>query len=76
MAVLITAVQFIAGCLTLGFGLFLVAWVIHDLNRDGFLPLANARSMISLGGARTVTAFGGAFLLAAGAYAARLAVPV
>ena len=76
MAVLTTALQFIAGCLTLGLGLFLVAWVIRDLNRDGFLPLVSARSMISLGGARTVTAFGGAFLLAAGAYAARLAVPV
>ncbi len=76
MAVLTTALQFIAGCLTLGLGLFLVAWVIRDLNRDGFLPLASARSMISLGSARTVTAFGGAFLLTAGAYAARLAVPL
>ncbi len=76
MAVVTTAMQFIAGCLTLGLGLFLVAWVIRDLDRDGFLPMVSARSMIPLGGARTVITIGGAFLLAAGAYAARLAVPL
>jgi hypothetical protein len=79
MAVLTTAMQFVAGCLTLGLGLFLITWAAHDIDRARLLPSASARTMMALGGAltaRTMTALGGAFLLAAGGYAARLAVPL
>lgn len=69
MLVVTTAMQFTAGCLTLGFGLFLVAGAIRDLLQIRLLP-PNAVSV------RTVTALGGALLLAAGGYAARLAVPL
>lgn len=69
MLVVITAVQFVAGCLTLGFGLFLVAGAIRDLRQIRLLP-PDALSV------RTVMALGGTLLLAAGGYAARLAVPL
>jgi hypothetical protein len=67
MAVVTTAMQFTAGCLALGLGLFLIAGAIRDLYRVRLLPSVSAR---------TVTALGGALLLAAGGYAARLAVPL
>ena len=67
MAVMTTAAQFAAGCLALGLGLFLLAGAVRDLYRVRLLPSISVR---------TVTALGGALLLAAGGYAARLAVPL
>jgi predicted metal-binding membrane protein len=67
MAVMTTATQFVTGCLVLGLGLFLLAGAVRDLYRVRLLPSISAR---------TVTALGGVVLLAAGGYAARLAVPL
>ncbi len=67
MAVITTATQFAAGCLALGLGLFLLAGAVRDLYQA---------SLVRSIGVRAVTALGGAFLLAAGGYAARLAVPL
>jgi hypothetical protein len=67
MTIVTTAIQFAAGCLALGLGIFLIAGAIRDLSLARFLPSATARTM---------TALGGALLLAAGGYAARLAVPL
>jgi hypothetical protein len=59
--------QFMAGCLTLGLGLFLIAGAVRDLYRVRLLPSI---------GARMVAAMGGLILLAAGGYAARMTVPL
>lgn len=67
MTTAMTGVQFVLGCLALGLGLFLAAGAIGDLLRRR--PLAAA-------GARTMAVLGGLFLLMAGAYAARLSVPL
>jgi hypothetical protein len=55
------------GCLALGLGIFLVTNAIQ-----GVL----GAQVLSAVGARTISALGGVLLLAAGAYAARLAVPL
>ena len=67
MTEITAALQFATGCLALGLGLFLIANAVQGVLR--------AR-LLSAIGARTLSAFGGALLLAAGAYAARLAVPL
>lgn len=67
MTIVTTAIQFAAGCLALGLGIFLIAGAIRDLSLARLLPSATARVM---------TALGGALLLAAGGYAARVAVPL
>ncbi len=67
MAIMTTATQFAVGCLALGLGLFLLAGAVRDLYRVSVLRSISVR---------TVTALGGALLLAAGGYAARLAVPL
>ena len=67
MTEIAAALQFAIGCLALGLGLFLIANAVQGVLR--------AR-LLSAIGARTLSAFGGALLLAAGAYAARLAVPL
>jgi hypothetical protein len=79
MAIVTTATQFVAGCLALGLGLFLITWAIQDLYRGRLLPTVSTRTAIALGGAltaRTATALGGGLLLVVGGYAARLAVPL
>lgn len=67
MAVMTTAAQFAVGCLALGLGLFLLAGAVRDLYRVR-LPLSIS--------ARTVAVLSGVLLLAAGGYAALLAVPL
>jgi hypothetical protein len=67
MAIVTTAIQFTAGCLTLGLGLFLLAGAIRDVRRVRVLPLI---------GARMIFALSGALLLAAGGYAAGMIVPL
>ena len=67
MTEIAAALQFTVGCLTLGLGLFLIANAVQGVLR--------AR-LLSAIGARTLAALGGALLLAGGAYAARLAVPL
>jgi len=67
MTELTAAAQFATGCLALGLGLFLVTNAVQGILR--------AR-LLSAIGARTLSALGGAALLAGGAYAARLAVPL
>ena len=67
MAEIAAALQFAIGCLTLGLGLFLITNAVQGILRA---PLPSAV------GVRTLSVLGGALLLAAGAYAARLAVPL
>ncbi|HLA17965.1 MAG TPA: hypothetical protein VJ253_01420 [Dehalococcoidia bacterium] len=67
MTELTAAAQFATGCLALGLGLFLVTNAVQGIVRA---PLPSAV------GVRTLSVLGGALLLAAGAYAARLAVPL
>ncbi len=89
MLLVTTAMQFIAGCLTLGLGLFLIAGALRDLSRVRLLPSVGTHTVtarkkvvwavlksVPSVSARTVTALGGALLLAAGGYAAHLAVPL
>jgi len=73
MAVVTTAAQFILGSLTLGLGLFLMAGAIRDLHQIRLPYRAQLLPSIS---ARAATAVGGALLLAAGAYATRMTVPL
>ncbi|MDO8615005.1 MAG: hypothetical protein Q7T33_04630 [Dehalococcoidia bacterium] len=65
MAIITTATLFSAGCLALGLGLFLIAGSVRNLHQVRLLPSVSAV---------TAAALGGALLVAAGAYAARLAV--
>lgn len=67
MAVVMTAVQFVGSCLALGLGLFLAAGATREIYRSRLLPAI---------GARAIAGLGGAVLLAAGAYAALLTVPL
>ena len=67
MTEITAALQFAIGCLTLGLGLFLITNAVQGVLR--------AR-LLSAIGVRTLSALGGALLLAVGAYAARLAVPL
>ena len=67
MAEVMTGLQFTAGCLALGLGLFLIANAVQGVLRT---------RLLSAIGVRTLAALGGALLLAGGAYAARLAVPL
>ena len=67
MAEITAGLQFAMGCLALGLGIFLVTNAIQGV--------LGAR-VLSAVGARTISALGGVLLLAAGAYAARLAVPL
>jgi len=67
MTEIAAALQFAIGCLTLGLGLFLITNAVQ-----GVLG-ARLLSAISV---RVLSALGGALLLAGGAYAARLAVPL
>ena len=67
MAEIVAALQFAAGCLALGLGLFLITNAVQGI------LLAPVPSAVAV---RTLSALGGALLLAAGVYAARLAVPL
>jgi len=67
MTEITAALQFAIGCLTLGLGLFLITNAVQGVLR--------AR-LLSAIGVRALSALGGALLLAGGAYAARLAVPL
>ena len=67
MPAVMTAVQFVAGCLLLGLGLFLAAGAAVGIHRSQLLPAV---------GVRTIAGFGGVLLLAAGAYAALITVPL
>ena len=67
MTEIAAALQFAIGCLTLGLGLFLITNAVQGV--------LGAR-LLSAIGVRTLSVFGGALLLAVGAYAARLAVPL
>lgn len=67
MAEVMAGLQFSVGCLALGLGLFLIANAVQGVLRARLLPTI---------GVSTLTALGGALLLAGGAYAARLAVPL
>ena len=67
MAEVMTGLQFAAGCLALGLGLFLIANAIQGVLRARLLPTIGVSALAVLGG--TV-------LLVGGAYAARLAVPL
>ena len=67
MPAVMTAVQFVAGCLLLGLGLFLMAEAAVGIHRSQLLAAV---------GVRTVAGFGGVLLLAAGAYAALITVPL
>jgi hypothetical protein len=67
MTEIAAALQFAIGCLALGLGLFLITNAVQGVLR--------AR-LLSAIGVRTLAALGGALLLAGGAYAARLAVPL
>jgi hypothetical protein len=67
MTELAAGLQFAIGCLALGLGLFLIANAVQ-----GVL----GTRLLSTIGVRTLSVLGGALLLAAGAYTARLAVPL
>ena len=67
MTEITAALQFATGCLALGLGLFLIANAVQGILRAPLLAAV---------GVRTLSALGGALLLAGGAYAARLAVPL
>ena len=67
MAEVMAGLQFSVGCLALGLGLFLIANAVQGVLRT---------RLLSAIGVRTLAALGGALLLAGGAYAARLAVPL
>ena len=67
MTEITAALQFAAGCLALGLGLFLITNAVQGVLRSR--PLSAI-------GASTLAALGGVLLLAGGAYAARLAVPL
>ena len=67
MEEIVAALQFAAGCLALGLGLFLITNAVQGI------LLAPVPSAVAV---RTLSALGGALLLAAGVYAARLAVPL
>jgi hypothetical protein len=67
MTEIVVALQFAIGCLALGLGLFLITNAVQGIL---LAPLPSAV------GVRTLSVLGGALLLAAGAYAARLAVPL
>lgn len=67
MAAATTGAQFVLSCLALGLGLFLIAGAARDFFRSRLLPALGTRSLAVLGGA---------LLVAAGAYAAGLAVPL
>jgi hypothetical protein len=67
MAEVMTALQFAAGCLALGLGLFLISNAVEAVLRARLLPTIGASALAVLGGAA---------LLAGGAYVARLAVPL
>ncbi len=61
------ALQFAAGCLALGLGLFLVSGAVQGVLRARLLPTIAARAAVVLGGT---------MLLAGGGYVARLALPM
>jgi len=67
MPAVMTAVQFVAGCLLVGLGLFLAAGAAVGIHRSQLLTAI---------GVRTIAGFGGVLLLAAGAYAALITVPL
>ena len=67
MTEIAAALQFTIGCLVLGLGLFLITNAVQGV--------LGAR-LLSAIGVRTLSVLGGALLLAVGAYAARLAVPL
>jgi hypothetical protein len=62
-----TALQFAAGCLALGLGLFLISNAVQSVLRARLLPTIAVSALAVLGGA---------VLLAGGAYVAQLAVPL
>ena len=67
MAEVMTGMQFAAGCLALGLGLFLITNAVQSVLRARLLPTIGVSALAVLSG--TV-------LLVGGAYAARLAVPL
>jgi len=67
MAEVMTGLQFAAGCLALGLGLFLITNAVQSVLRARLLPTIGVSALAVLSG--TV-------LLVGGAYAARLAVPL
>ena len=67
MAEVMTGLQFAAGCLALGLGLFLIANAVQGILRARLLPTIGVSALAVLGGA---------VLLAGGAYVAQLAVPL
>ena len=67
MAEVMAGLQFAAGCLALGLGLFLIGNAVQGVLRARLLPTIGVSALAVLGG--TV-------LLVGGAYAARLAVPL
>ena len=67
MAEVMTALQFAAGCLALGLGLFLITNAVQSVLRARLLPTI---------GVSALAVVGGTVLLAGGAYVARLAVPL
>lgn len=67
MAEVMTGLQFAAGCLALGLGLFLITNAVQSVLRAQLLPTIAVSALAVLGGAA---------LLAGGAYVARLAVPL
>jgi len=67
MGEITAGLQFATGCLALGLGIFLITNAIQGVFRA---------QLLSAVAARTISALGGLLLLAAGIYAARLAVPL
>jgi hypothetical protein len=67
MAEVMTGLQFAAGCLALGLGLFLITNAVQSVLRARLLPTI---------GVSALAVVGGTVLLAGGAYVARLAVPL
>jgi len=67
MPAVVTALQFVAGCLLVGLGLFLASGAAVGIHRSQLLTAV---------GIRTIAGFGGVLLLAAGAYAALITVPL
>ena len=67
MTEITAALQFATGCLALGLGLFLITNAVQGVLRARLLSAISVRAL---------SALGGALLLAGGAYAARLAVPL
>jgi hypothetical protein len=67
MSPFLIALQFIAACLVLGLGLFLATGAVREIYRSQAVPV--------LAGP-TIAAFAGVVLLAFGAYAARMTLPI